>query len=390
MANKKHTDTTENENQKKSLDVVMRQINKAYGNKVIAKASDIKEKLVVQYYKTPSYVLNDALQGGLGVGRIVEFFGNDSAGKTCLAEEIIGLRMKEDKKFKAAWIETEGSINIEELNMFGIDLDRFIIVQQSDELPADDCMEIIRGLVNSGQFGIIVLNSVAALAPRTEIEDNIDKQNVALSARILSKFLRLTCSQLAKYKCTLIFINQLRAKIDFFGGNTTTGGKAIPYYCTQRIEMMRKKLDNSDPISPDEGMRVNCYIRKNRLARSNPLKECHYYVTYNKGINSNLEIFQKLFENNIIKQKGAWIKFEDSSGNILKVPSDKGEIEGKWNGKKVFGDFLKKDKKGLEFFKKLLQDEDESIDEQNNINQDFENEDTYTLNDEENTSENSY
>lgn len=145
--------------------------------------------------------------------------------KTSLALEVIAKAQMEDPEFMAAWIETEGSLDSDYLVSMGIDTDRFIVVEQTEELTAEKCMDIIRSLVNSGQFGIICLNSVAALVPSKEVEDELGKQNIALTARLLSKFLRITTTSLATSGTSLILINQVRQNLGAYIVTATTTGK---------------------------------------------------------------------------------------------------------------------------------------------------------------------
>lgn len=340
---------------KKSLDALMGKINKKFGANAIATLSDVEEDLRIQFYKTPSHEVNAMLGGGIGKGKIIELFGNNSSGKTSLALEIIAKEQKEDPEFMAAWIETEGSIDPDYLKYFGIDLDRIVIIQQSEELSAEGCMDIIRSLVNSEQFGIICLNSVAALTPKKEVEDELEKQNIALTARLLSKFLRITTSSLAKSKTSLILINQVRQNLGaYIVTNTTTGGMAIPFYATQRIEMKRERIQSGDPISEDDGIKVRCKVVKNRLAKGNPYKMCNYYAIYGQGIDGTSELGTVLVREGILRKAGAWVRLENESGDIMQVETGSGKVDAKWNGNAAFVNFLRENPVAREYFERLL------------------------------------
>lgn len=167
-------------NRKKSLDAVMTKINKKFGDKSIAVMRDVEEELKVKFYKTPSYEVNIALGGGIGVSKVVEFYGNPGCGKTSLALETIAYNQKIDPSFIAAWLETERSLDFDYMITLGIDMDRLIIIQQEEDLTAESCMDILRSLMSSGEINMIVLNSCAALCPQKEVDDDLEKQNIAL------------------------------------------------------------------------------------------------------------------------------------------------------------------------------------------------------------------
>lgn len=339
---------------KKALDSLMGKINKKFGTNSINYLVDIQEELRIKFYKTPSHEVNAMLSGGFGKGKIIELYGQNSCGKTSLALEVIAKTQKEDPDFMAAWLETERSLDSDYIASFGIDMERFIVIEQSEELTAESCMDIIRSLVNSEQFGIIVLNSVAALSPKKEIEDNLEDAQVAITARLLSKFLRITTGSLGKTGTSLVLINQIRANI---GGSkyvptTTTGGMAIPFYATQRIEMRREKVMAGDVIGENDGIKVKCKVVKNRLAKGNPFKTCAYYALYGKGIDGTSELGSVLVREGIVNG-AAWIYYPDKD-SMKKVPTEDGEIDGKWNGKVKFTEFLRGDAKAREFFEGLL------------------------------------
>lgn len=275
--------------------------------------------------------------------------------KTSLALEVIAKAQMEDPEFMAAWIETEGSLDSDYLVSMGIDTDRFIVVEQTEELTAEKCMDIIRSLVNSGQFGIICLNSVAALVPSKEVEDELGKQNIALTARLLSKFLRITTTSLATSGTSLILINQVRQNLGaYIVTATTTGGMAIPFYATQRVEMKKEKIVAGDVIKEEEGVKIRCRTIKNRVAKGNPYKMCNYYALYGVGIDGTSELGSVLVREGILAKSGAWIRYQDESGDCLKVPSNEGDVDGKWNGAAKFTEFLRCNDCAREFFERKL------------------------------------
>lgn len=342
---------------RKAANKKMSELNKRFGAGALSFLSDVIDDYTVKFHKTPSHEVNAMLDGGIAKGRIIELYGNESTGKTSFALEVVGKEMREDPEFTVAWVETEGSLDPEYIKMFGIDLNRFIVIEQSDQLVAEDCMDIIRGLVSETNIDMVVLNSVAALSCKTEIEDDMDKQQMALLARLLSKFLKITTGMLKKNNTTLVLINQVRQNI---GGNTkyivnvTSGGKAIRFYATQRVEFKKEQIKAGEAIAPEDGVKITCRTIKNRIAKGNPYKTCSYYAVYGKGIDPVLELGTVLVREGIINRAGAWMKYEDSEGNVIKRDFGDGEIECKWNGNAAFTNFIRENANARKYFEDIL------------------------------------
>lgn len=328
----------------KRLQAAMAQINKRYGPDVVMKASDAvaKGKLTKAVIATPSLELNDALHCG-GFSGIVELYGAHSSGKTSLAIDTLAKAQREDPDFVGGWLETEGSITQEILATHGVDLDRLIYWRQEDVGNAENALDILRGFVVGGDLNMIVVNSVAGLAPKTETEDDLEKQNIALTARLLSKFFRVVNGFAAKNNVTLVFINQVRDNVgQMFGDTTTTtGGKALAFYASQRIKMNRNKIMAADPIKEEDGVKISCIIHKNRFAgTNNPFTKCIYYATYANGIDSVCCLPALLLDAGIMRQAGAWWYYEDAQGQLITIDG----IAGKFNSKNVFLETLRTNK----------------------------------------------
>lgn len=312
-----------NENKKKLLQDSIKQINKRFGAGTVMKASDAitEGKLKKRVIPTPSLELNDALHCG-GFCGIVELYGPNSSGKTSLAIDTLALNQKKDPDFVGAWLETEGSVTEEILRNHGVDLERLVYWSQEDVGNAESALDICRGLVTAGAVDLVVVNSVAGLAPKTETEDDLEKQNIALVARLLSKFFRVITGICSKNDITMIFINQIRDNVGVMFGDTstTTGGKALAFYASQRIKMNRNKIMAGDPIKEEEGVKISCISHKNRFAgTSSPFTKCIYYATYANGIDSVIPLPQLLLEANIVRQSGAWWYYEDAQGNVIEI-----------------------------------------------------------------------
>lgn len=217
----------------KRLNEAINKINKQFGEGTVTKASEAGDKLVKRIVKTPSIEFNNMLYGGLG--GIVELFGPESSGKTSMAIETLAENQARDPDFVGGWLETEGSITKEILQSHGVDLSRLIYWDQQDVENAENALDVIRSLVSSGAVDMIIVNSVAGLAPKVETEDNLEKQNIALVARLLSKFFRVITGIADKNKVTMVFINQVRDKVGVMFGClhadtlvNFTDGRSIP------------------------------------------------------------------------------------------------------------------------------------------------------------------
>lgn len=325
----------------KRLQASMAQINKRFGANTVMKASDAaaQGKLAKKIITTPSLELNDALHCG-GFAGIVELYGPNSSGKTSLAIDTLAKSQKNDPDFVGGWLETEGSVTEQMLADHGVDLERLVYWRQEDVGNAENALDILRGFVVGGDIDMIVVNSVAGLAPKTETEDDLEKQNIALTARLLSKFFRVVNGFAAKNDVTLIFINQIRDNVgQMFGDTTTTtGGKALAFYASQRIKMNRNKIMAADPIKEEEGVKISCIIHKNRFAgKNNPFTKCIYYATYANGIDSVCCLPALLLDAGIMRQAGAWWYYEDAQGQLITLDG----ITGKFSSKNNFLDVLR-------------------------------------------------
>ena len=326
------------------LNSVVGAINKKFGAPVVMRASDaVKQGLLSKkIIPTPSVELNEALWCG-GFCGVVELYGANSSGKTSLAIDTIVKNQNEDSNFIAGWLETEGSITKEILEDHGVQLDRLIFFRQEDVVNAENSLDIVRALIADGTLDMIVINSVAGLTPSTEAEDDLKKQNIALTARILSKFFRVANGEASKNDVALVFINQIRDNVGVMYGDTTTttGGRAIGFYANQRIRMSMLKLQTGDPILPEEGVKIGFGVKKNRFAgKHNPYTKGEYYAIYGRGIDSTVALPAILAEKGIMRNAGAWWYYEDANGNIITIDG----IPGKFKSKKDFVNVLSTNK----------------------------------------------
>ena len=323
------------------VDSIVSGINKQYKKVVIARCSDIIDDLKVTFIPTPSLKLNEMLSGGVARGKIFEVFGPSGSGKTTLCYQIIGESMKADPKVIWGWLETEGSFDVEVAKHYGIDTDRLIFWEMTED-GAEGALDILDGIITQadGQIEGIVINSVAGLTPRTELINEISKADMGVQAKMMSKLMRKITAKCNKTKCAVIFINQVRDSMSLYGGQVTTGGKALAFFSSQRLEMRKVKAEAADGVKESEYIKMKCKTKKNRFAKGNPYLETEIFGRYGHGIDTSMEVLQLAIAKGLIEKK---------AGGNYRYVTLKGE-ELKWRGASSITDFCDKN----EWFNKEL------------------------------------
>ena len=295
------------EEKKKALDQALKMIEKTYGEGAVMRLGE-KKKIDVEVIPTGSLTLDLALGvGGVPRGRIIELFGPESSGKTTVALHIVAEAQKMGGE--AAFIDVEHALDPKYARALGVDIDN-LLVSQPDS--GEQALEIAEQLVRSGAIDVLVVDSVAAMTTKAEIDGEMGDSHVGQLARLMSQAMRKLTSVIAKTGCVAIFINQIREKIGVMYGNpeTTPGGRALKFYATIRMDVRKGEVikDGSMPI----GNRMKVKIVKNKVAA--PFRECEFDNIYGQGISRIGEIMDLAVELDIIKKSGSWFSYE---GNKL-------------------------------------------------------------------------
>ncbi len=294
------------ENQKKSLELAIKQIDKAFGKGTLIRLGD-KEVIPTEAISTGSLGLDLALGvGGLPKGRVIEIYGPESSGKTTLTLHAIAEAQKAGGV--CAFIDAEHALDVKYAKDIGVDIDN-LLVSQPDF--GEQALEILETVIRSGAVDLVVVDSVAALTPKVEIDGDMDDQQVGVQARLMSKALRKITGLLNKMNCTVIFINQIRMKIGMTGygsPETTTGGNALKFYSSVRLDIRRiatlKQGENSI------GNRVKVKVVKNKVAA--PFKQAEFDIMFGEGISKTGELVDYGVKLDIIDKAGAWFSYGDT------------------------------------------------------------------------------
>ncbi len=291
------------DDRRKALDGAVAQIERAYGKGSIMRLVDVSNKMVVEVIPTGSIALDLALGvGGIPRGRITEIYGPESSGKTTLCYHIIAEAQKTGGI--AAFVDTEHALDPSYARKCGVDLENLFISQPD---TGEQALEITETLVRSGAVDVVVVDSVAALVPRAEIDGDMGDAHVGLQARLMSQALRKLTSAINRSHTSVIFTNQLRMKIGVMFGNpeTTSGGRALKFYASVRLEIRRvDSIKNGQDIT---GSRSRVKVVKNKVAP--PFKQAEFDIMYAEGISAAGSVLDVGVELGVVRKSGAWFYY---------------------------------------------------------------------------------
>ena len=315
---------TETFGENHELEAVLKEINKQYGNGSVMLLGE-SPMMDIEVIPSGSLTLDLALGiGGYPRGRIVEIYGPESCGKTTLAIHAVAEAQKQG--LRAAYIDAENAFDREYASNLGVDVNQLLFAQPD---CGEDCLDIATKLISSGKIGICVIDSVAALIPKAELEGDMGDVRVGLQARLMSQALRKMVGVIKKSNCCCIFINQLRDKIGVLFGNpeTTTGGNALKFYASIRLDVRKStQIKDGDEVTANL---TKVKVVKNKCAP--PFRKAEFEIEYGKGINKFNEIIDQAINFDIIHKSGSWFYYENTQiaqgkNNVIGILKDNPEL----------------------------------------------------------------
>lgn len=328
---------------KKAMAGMISKINDKVGKSVMGFASDpdIQDKLTIEWIPMPSLRVNEITGGGIPKGKVTILAGDSDSGKTSSMLETIGMNMKKDPDFMAIWLESEESLELKSLvDTFGIDLSRFVIIYLERDGAAEVALDRLEATLATGIFDLCVINSLKCLTPSTEFEKEMSAATIGLQARMFGKLMRKMVSLIAEHNCGFVLINHLTTEIGKMHGDplTIAGGRAIRYSSMLTLDMRKRSIQESDPISREDGMKINVTVHKNHCRQDRmPYLKTDFFVVYGQGTERSIEIIELAEKCGILTKKGSWFREYSGEVNSKGEPIERILADGTkaaWNGMK--------------------------------------------------------
>lgn len=325
------------------LDKVADTINKKAGKKLlgrIGKDPELMERLSIQFIPTPSQSINDAIGGGFPRRRTTVVAGLPDSGKTSLILETIAHNMKKDPEFVAAWLESENSLQKEYVcDTFGIDPDRFFYIEHERDGAGEKALDLTEAVLGTGSVDLMCINSLKCLVPSEEFRKSIGEFVVGVQARMNARMTRKFTSLVAEHDTAFILVTHLSTDIGSMSRDplVISGGSAIIYAASIILDLRKRAIQDSDPISKDEGVKIGVTVKKNHCVPDrNPYMRTEYYAVFGQGIEQYLSTLDKALEKGVLTQKGAFIRDPDDTGE----PRERNGEKLQWQGKGRFREFV--------------------------------------------------
>lgn len=319
----------------KDIDSISAGINKTAGKTIVGRLSnsdDLKEKLKHKFIPTPSINVNTAIGGGWPIGNISIVCGLEDSGKTAILLESIALAQRNDPNFVPLWLESEASLKESMLDMFGIDKERFVLIEHDRDGAGEQAINRLESYLVSGSVDMIVINSLKCLVPSEEFKKTMGEVQVGAQSRLNAKMMRKLTSIVEENEVAMVIVQHLTTQI---GGNmyadplTLSGGQAIRYGAMLIVDMRKRSIQDTDPISREEGIKIGVNVKKNHVVTDKfPYVKTEYYAIYGQGIEVYLEALDLAVNQGILYKANAWYKMLDENGEVRTINGQKMQWQG--------------------------------------------------------------
>lgn len=318
----------------KMVDSISKKINEKAGKEIVGRLSkneELSERLKAKFIKTPSMNINEAFGGGWPVGNISIVCGMEDSGKTGILLETIALNQRENPDFVALWLESEASLKNTTLDMFGIDRDRFIIIEHDRDGAGEEAINRIEAYLAAGVADMVVINSLKCLVPSEEFKKDMGSLQVGAQSRMNAKMMRKLTAIVEENEVAMVLVQHLTTQIGVMHGDPMqlSGGVAIRYGAMLIADFRKRSIQETDPIKREEGMKIGVTVKKNHIVTNRyPYVKTDYYIVYGQGTEVYLEAIDLAIKQGILTKAGAFIRVPDENGDAKIVNGEKMQWQG--------------------------------------------------------------